>query len=120
MRYRPRYVVEWGAEGTPYRLEDMVPLALRAGLHPDARPGSYQSPWDLVFAAHRNDDVKPGYGPVRLKAIVVTRDAGCVPLYHWSEEEIWEYHKIHSLPVDTKKYDNQINHQFDRTGFLPA
>jgi hypothetical protein len=70
--------------------------------------GIFIFPWDVVFVAHRDDDVDQIYGPVPLHSQIVYRDDGpdyVFPLKEWSYASIWDYTERFNVPYQTDRYD---------------
>lgn len=63
--------------------------------------------WDLLISAQKKGDTDH-FGGTHDVTVDVKQTGGAdvfFPMRNWSDEEVWEYHKKHSLPRDTLRYD---------------
>lgn len=74
-----------------------------------AKPtGTFRFPWDTILIGHKSSDHDPMFGDVKLKMDVAR--AGPVklvlPLKDFTDEDIWEYHRVYNLPIHSSRYDS--------------
>jgi 3'-phosphoadenosine 5'-phosphosulfate sulfotransferase (PAPS reductase)/FAD synthetase len=70
--------------------------------------GNFSFPWDLAFVGHKSTDCDPMFGNVPLKVDVKLNPGSCnyaFPLRHFTDEDVWEYHRRFDVPVNEKRYD---------------
>lgn len=70
--------------------------------------GTFGYPWDFVFVGHKSSDHDPIYGAVPLAADVA-RNLGSAsaafPVRHFTDEDVWAYHKQFDLPMHVERYE---------------
>jgi hypothetical protein len=69
---------------------------------------NFSFPWDLVFIGHKNSDRDVILGAVPLAVDLKQNVNGpdyFFPLRHFTDEDIWEYHKKFDVPVHVERYD---------------
>lgn len=70
--------------------------------------GTFTYPWDVVFHGHKSSDVDPIMGAVPLAsdfARNVDSVSAAFPLRHFTDADVWEYHRRFELPVHHERYD---------------
>ncbi len=70
--------------------------------------GTFNFRWDLGFLGHKSTDIDPILGPVPLLVDLKVNPGSCsyaFPLRHFTDEDIWEYHKLFDIPINEKRYD---------------
>jgi len=74
-----------------------------------AKPtGTFRFPWDTILIGHKSSDHDPMFGEVKLKTDTVRTGPIklVLPLKDFTDEDIWEYHRLFSLPVHESRYDS--------------
>jgi Phosphoadenosine phosphosulfate reductase family len=68
-------------------------------------------PWDLAFVGHKDSDRTPLYGSIPL-TVDLKQNVGAAdyafPLRHFTDADIWEYHRVFKLPLHTERYDPEL------------
>lgn len=70
--------------------------------------GGFSWPWDLGFIGHKGTDADAINGPIPLRVDLVQTPNGCdmaYPLRHFTDADIWEYHRRFNVPVHGTRYD---------------
>lgn len=70
--------------------------------------GNFNFIWDLAFIGHKASDVDPIIGPMPVKVDLVQNPGGCdnaYPIRHFTDEDVWEYHKRFNVPIHADRYD---------------
>ncbi len=70
--------------------------------------GSFAFPWDVAFLGHKSSDHDPILGAIPLQVDIKVNDGGpdyAYPLRHFTDADVWEYHKRFNVPVNEKRYD---------------
>lgn len=73
-----------------------------------ARVSSYSFPWDLVLVGHKSSDVDVIFGSVPLNVDLKKNEGGpdyLYPLRHFTDADIWDYHRQYNVPVNEARYD---------------
>lgn len=73
---------------------------------------SHSFPWDLVFVGHKSSDVDVLLGEVPLLVDLKKNENGpdyVYPLRHFTDQDIWDYHTLHNIPINVKRYDPANN-----------
>lgn len=68
---------------------------------------SVKYPWDVTFHGHKqSDDIKLAR---KTKIVTPVIDSGStrlvLPIWDWTDDEIWAYIKMRNLPYDAERYD---------------
>lgn len=89
--------------------EEPFVCALDSLLAPTAEQVTY--PWDLTFLGHKaSDEVKLTAGQgTKIHTPVIQSGATtlCLPLWDWTDADVWAYIHAHHLPYDQARYDAQ-------------
>jgi hypothetical protein len=83
-----------------------------------SRPkASFQYPWDLALIGHKNSDKDEIAGSVNLH-VDIKKNAGIAPdgafpLRHWTDDDVWEYTKLHNVPQQWSRYDKNTKSEIE-------
>jgi hypothetical protein len=74
-----------------------------------SRPfGTFNFPWDCAFHGHKSVDEDPLSGKLPLAVDLMQNPNAAdaiFPLREWSDEDVFEYHRLHEVPFDETRYD---------------
>ncbi len=73
--------------------------------------GLFNYPWDMFFVGQKNTDEDQIAGKTPLTCDISQNrigPSGVFPLRHWTDDDIWLYIKTEKLPVDSDRYDYDL------------
>lgn len=74
--------------------------------------GTFKYPWDVGFVGHKSTDRDPILGAIPLRVDIrhnFNSADYAFPLRHFTDADIWEYHRQFGVPVNEKRYDPSNN-----------
>lgn len=75
----------------------------------DKPKGTYEFRWDTVYIGHKSSDHDPILGDVPVNSDLT--DTGpfilVFPLRHFTDKDVWEFHKKFNVPINMKRYNEQ-------------
>ena len=70
--------------------------------------GDFIVPWDVIFVGHRDDDVDPIQGKVKLKTDIVQSPrcpSVAFPIRNWTHRDVWDFTEENGVPVHSERYE---------------
>lgn len=80
--------------------------------------GSQEWPWDVAFCGHKSSDIDPVRGNVPLQVSIHQMANAChlaYPLKDFTDEDVWECHRLYSLPENQLRYGTHAEPIQDNT-----
>ena len=78
--------------------------------------GRFDYQWDLSFHGHKDADVDPLHGTIKLSndgTKPIGNTLWVYPLKDWTDDDVWYYIKKNKVSYDKKRYDGNIDYNTD-------
>jgi 3'-phosphoadenosine 5'-phosphosulfate sulfotransferase (PAPS reductase)/FAD synthetase len=76
--------------------------------------GTFAYPWDVVLHGHKSSDIDPIYGAIPLAADFARNldsVSAAFPLRHFTDADVWEYHRRFAVPIHVERYDEAADYR---------